>query len=83
MEVLTGADVTTVPGTVSNIYRDPTDALNIYYDSSLLANAYLGGLTYNLNGLGTASSYLIRRVFSPSELEASTGSTGKDGADKL
>jgi hypothetical protein len=51
LEVLTGAVIS--GNTITNIYRDPTYKINIYYDDSLAANLYLGGLTYNLNGTGS------------------------------
>jgi hypothetical protein len=55
LKVLTGADVTSIIVTVKNIYNDPDNQINIYYDASLTANGYLvlGGGTFNLNGPGT------------------------------
>lgn len=52
LKVLEGADVTSIPGTVANIYNN-TGEINIYYDDSLAANFYLVGTTYSLNGPGT------------------------------
>lgn len=47
---LVGADVTTMPNVVNNIFGPAGDAINIYYNATLLDNDYLDGLTYDFAG---------------------------------